>query len=233
MDFKVRNLSFDYEFNNETLSFLNVRGTGKDGGDVQGEAKVLMPGFDEDKMRFTMHFDHKGGTLDELADVFGMDLEGKKGILDSTIELEGAIGTNVLSTLTGSGSVRVREGHLLQMKLFAGLTELLADWVPGVGYIVNQSQLSADFTASNGVFRTENLFIEGGLVSIKGWGSYDAGGDELDMTVRVQLLKEQTLLGTIIHPVTWPFTKLLLEFRATGSIEDPEWEYISVLDRIL
>ncbi len=191
-----------------------------------------MPGFDEDKMTFAIHFDHKGGMLDELADIFGVDLAGRDGKLDASVQLEGAIGTNVLSTLNGSGSINVRDGHLLQMKLFAGLTEQLADWVPGVGYIVNQSQASADFTVSNGVFRTENFFIEGGLVSIKGWGTYDAAGDELDMTVRVQFLRNESLLGTIVHPVTWPFTKLLLEFRATGSIDDPKWQYISVLDRI-
>ena len=28
-------------------------------------------------------------------------------------------------------------------------------------------------------------------------------------------------------------TKLLLEFKVTGSAEDPKWNYISVLDRIL
>lgn len=233
MDFNVRNLSFDYEFDRETLQFQNIRATGKCGGDVQGEAKILMPGFDEDKMSFVIHFDHKNGKLDELADIFGVDLAGRDGKLDATVQLEGQIGTNVLATLNGSGSIKVSEGHLLQMKLFAGLTELLADWVPGVGYVVNQSQLSSDFTVSNGVFKTDNLFIEGGLISIKGWGTYDAALDNLDMTVRVQFLREQTLLGTIVHPVTWPFTKLLLEFRATGSYDDPKWEYINVLDRIL
>lgn len=233
MDFKVRNLSFDYEFDRETLSFVNVRGTGKCGGDVQGEAKIFMPGFDEDKMSFAIHFDHKNGTLDELADIFGVDLAGRNGKLDATVQLEGGIGTNVLSTLNGSGSIKVSEGHLLQMKIFAGLTEQLADWVPGVGYVVNQSQMSSDFTVTNGVFKTDNLYIEGGLISIKGWGTYDAAKDDLDMTVRVQFLREQTLLGTIVHPVTWPFTKLLLEFRATGPYDDPKWEYISVLDRIL
>jgi len=33
--------------------------------------------------------------------------------------------------------------------------------------------------------------------------------------------------------VMFPFTKLLLEFKVTGSVDDPKWSYISVLDRIL
>ena len=40
-------------------------------------------------------------------------------------------------------------------------------------------------------------------------------------------------MGKVVHPITWPFTKLLLEFRATGPVDSPKWEYISVIDRIL
>ena len=77
------------------------------------------------------------------------------------------------------------------------------------------------------------MFIEGGLVSIKGWGTYDIAADNLDFTVRVQFLKKDTMLATLVHPVTWPFTKLLLEFKAHGPIDDPAWDYISIIDRIL
>ena len=109
----------------------------------------------------------------------------------------------------------------------------MADKVPGVGFVVNQSDASVDFTVTNGVFRSENVYIEGGLISLKGWGSYDMAKDDLDFTVRVQFLKNESILGKLVHPVTWPFTKLLLEFRATGPLDDPKWEYISILDRIL
>ena len=39
-DFKVRNLSFDYEFEGEELRFLNVRCAGKCGGDVDRKSVV-------------------------------------------------------------------------------------------------------------------------------------------------------------------------------------------------
>ena len=142
-------------------------------------------------------------------------------------------GTNDVRTLCGSGTLKITEGHLAQMKLFAGLTELLAEKIPGVSFLVNQTQASADYTITNGVFKSENVFIEGGLISIKGWGQYDIAADNLDFTVRVQFLKEQSMVGKIIHPVTLPFTKLLLEFKVDGPIDDPKWRYIKILDRIL
>ena len=230
---KLHNIYSDYAFTGEELSFFNAHARGKDGGYLQGEAKIKMPGFEEDQMTFETKIDHQNGSLDELAGVYDIDLEGRDGKLDARLELSGSVSTNALSSLNGFGSVSVTDGHLLQMRIFAGLTEQLAKWVPGVGYIVNQSEASCDFTITNGVVATQNFRIEGGLVSLRGWGSYDLGDDDIDFTVRVEFLKDRTFMGKILHPVTWPFTKLLLEFHASGSIDDPQWDYISVLDRIL
>lgn len=56
----------------------------------------------------------------------------------------------------------------------------------------------------------------------------------LDFTVRVTLLKNESLLGKfLIRPILWPFSKLLMEFKVTGGLDAPRWEYISLLDRIL
>ena len=230
--FKVRNMTLDYSLLRDTLKLTNVRATGKSGGAVQGEVTVEMPDFDEDRMSFFAKCALVGGSLEELADVFDLDIAGRDGKLDADVELSGPISTNALAHLNGRGTVRVTDGHLLQMQLFAGLTKLISDWVPGVGYIVNQSQASLDFSIEDGIFKTENFFIEGGLISIKGWGTYDIDQDYLDFTVRVQFLKNESILGKIVHPVTWPFTKLLLEFKAKGSIKDPGWQYISMLDRV-
>ena len=46
-------------------------------------------------------------------------------------------------------------------------------------------------------------------------------------------MKKDSLAGKILHPLTWPFTKLLLEFRLRGSPSEPEWKYVSVIDRVL
>ena len=97
---------------------------------------------------------------------------------------------------------------------------------------MNQSQASCDFTIENGIIKSDNIFIEGGLISIKGWGEYDIVNDKLDVIVRVQFLKNESFIGAIVHPITWPFTKSFLEFKATGSVRDPEWDYISLLDRV-
>jgi len=142
--------------------------------------------------------------------------------------------TNNYEVLNGGGHVVVKNGHLMRLNLFAGLTKKLADHVPGVSFLVDQSQASADYTIENGVIKTENARVEGGVFSINMSGSLDTTKDALDFTVRVLFTKDDSLMGKyFIRPVTWPFTKLLLEFRLTGSTEHPEWEYISILDRVM
>ena len=51
--------------------------------------------------------------------------------------------------------------------------------------------------------------------------------------MRVQFAKNDSMVGKILHPLTWPFTKLLLEFKLTGSPDRPEWKYVSVVDRVV
>ena len=75
-------------------------------------------------------------------------------------------GTSRNTSMALAGSLKVTDGMLAQMKLFAGLTKLVAEKVPGVAFLVNQSQASADFTIENGVFKSDNVRIEGGFISV-------------------------------------------------------------------
>ena len=142
--------------------------------------------------------------------------------------------TNNYEVLNGGGHVTVENGHLMRLNLFAGLTKILADHVPGVRQLVDQSRASVDYRIENGVIRTDNASIDGGVFSIKMDGSFDTVKNALDFNVRVLFSRDDTLMGKyFIRPVTWPFSKLLLEFKLTGSSDKPQWEYISIIDRVI
>ena len=162
-----------------------------------------------------------------------LDLGDRYGKAAADIEMWFPAGFEDYSQLNGRGRLTVRDGNLMQMKLFAGLTELLADKVPGIAAVVNQSQALCDFTIEDGMLRSDGIYIEGGVFSLKMYGAYSIPEDRLDFTVRIQFLRNESVLGKLVHPVTWPFTKLLLEFRLGGTADSPEWTYLSVIDRIL
>ena len=215
------------------FTVTNVVAKGLRGGELRGCAVMSIPGLDEERARFRVAGTYLG-TVEEFIEVFGLEDDGRRsGTLRGDFELEGPMGSNVVARLCGRGSVSSKDGRLSQMRLFAGLTEVLADKVPGVGAIVNQSSGSCDFTISNGVVETGNVLIEGGLFSIRGGGSLDLRTGALDFTLRVQFFRKDSIIGTLVSPVTWAFSKLLMEVHLGGTLAEPEWRYISVVDRVL
>ncbi len=232
-DMTVDDVSFSYAYKGDTVTFSDVKSKGRDGGLYTGSAALRFPGFVREKSTFSIDFDCRDGTLAELAEMFGSDFGGRHGVVNGTIKLSGPLSTNACHHLNGSSRVRVDDEQISQMKLFMGLTDYLAKNVPGVAGLVNQSRVSADLKIVDGVVSTENLFVEGDVFTIKAWGTYDIAKDSLDITARLQLLRNDSFLSKFVRPVTFPFTKLLMEFKVNGSAEDPKWNYVSVLDRIL
>ena len=232
-DMHLEDVSFGYAYKGDTVSFTDVHAKGRDGGQYTGSAEIRVPANNPDGATFSMRSECRDGSLAEFAEAIGKDFGGKRGIVNSSYEFSGPISTNLYPKLNGRGRIKVTDECILQMKLFMGLTDYLAKNVPGVAGLVNQSQVSADFTITDGVLESDNIFIEGDVFTIKAWGKYDIVKDDLDFTVRFQLLRNDSFLAKLVRPVTFPFTKLLLEFQVTGSVDEPQWQYISVIDRIL
>ncbi len=141
--------------------------------------------------------------------------------------------TNNYEVLNGRGHLEVRDGRIMRLKGFQGLVDLLAEKVPGVSWFTDSTQASCDYVIEEGVIKSENIYIEGTVFSIKMYGEYDSIKNDLDFIARVQFTKKDSMAGQILHPLALPFTKLLLEFRLTGTSENPKWEYLSVIDRIM
>lgn len=234
-DVAVSNVTTHFDYVGDTMRFPDVSARGRTGGRIGCDARLRFPEYDDARASYEIDLHYKDGSVEELSDVFKFDLGKRHGTVNADIHLSSMLFTNELSNLNGNGHVEVRDGYLAQMRLFAGLTELLAEKVPGVGVVVNQSNASGDFTIENGILRSDNVRIEGALFSISGEGSYDIEKDYLDFIVRVRLMKDDSVPGLkeLVRAVSWPFTKLLMEFRTSGSIDNPKWEYKSLLDRVM
>lgn len=232
-DMNVEGVSCNFSYRGDTVSFDDMRAKGRDGGQYTGRASLRFPGGKLDDATFYIESNCRDGSLAELAEALGTEFGGRHGVVNGYSELSGPISTNIYPHLNGRGRINVTDERISQMKLFMGLTDYLAKNVPGVAGLVNQSKASAEYAITNGVITSDNIYIEGDVFTIKAWGSYDIPADNLDFKVTVQLLRNDTFLSKLVRPVTFPFTKLLLEFRVTGPVENPKWKYVSVLDRIL
>lgn len=213
--------------------FQQASARGPHGGTVEGDAYLRIPDFKQDDATYSVNIRGDGLPLNDLADLFSFDIGDRHGFVTGNLSLSGPLQTNGIDRLNGHGHLVCKDGHLAQMKLFAGLTDFLSRHVPGVSSLVNQSQASLDFTISNGVFRTSNLQINGDVLSIQASGQYDMVKDDIDFAAQLKLVRRESLFGKV---VSWPFSNLtgiFVDFKIKGTLEKPTWSYNkNILDRL-
>ena len=218
------------------VTFTNARATAPHGGTVTGQGRISIPEFKQEKASFSVSVKSDGVALTDFADIFKFDVGDKHGTIYGNVTLSGPLQTNLSSRVSGQGHIECRNGHLAQMKVFAGLTDYLAKHVPGIASFVNQSRGSMDFSITNGIFRTDNIHIDGGFFSIISSGTYNIPKDKLDFSARVTFTKNDGFFATLATPITWPFanlSKMLFDFKIFGSLDKPEWKYNkNLMDRL-
>ena len=222
-----------YAYLGENIVFTNATARGTKGGDMEGWATLHVPGLDPEKATAELDVQYRRGSVEELGELFNFDLGDRKGRLEGAMHMTGPLNEDFFKRGNGYGYVQVQDGHLAQMKLFAGMTAALANTVPGVGTIVNQNTGACTYRIEDGVFKTDDLLIEGSLFSISAHGTYDIAQDNLDFTVQLQFTRQDSVLGFyLIRPILWPFTKLLMEYKVRGPIDAAEWDYRGMLDKV-
>ncbi|MGN0845973.1 MAG: AsmA-like C-terminal region-containing protein [Kiritimatiellia bacterium] len=211
-----------------TITFTNASASGLHGGKIRGGGVISVPDSRQDQASFEIDLTGDSLQLADVAQALDCDPGDRRGLVSGRVRLTGPLATNAVARMGGEGHLVCRDGHLAQMKLFAGLTDYLAKHVPGISGIVNLSRASSDFTLKDGVLRATNAVVEGNLISVRAEGGYDLVNDRLDCRAHVTLTRNESLLGKLATPITWPFAnlaKVLLEFRIQGPLDDPKWTY--------
>ena len=232
----LRAASTSFSVRGTDITFNEARAAPPHGGTITGEGRISVPGFKQDNADFSVTVNGAEVSLADLAGMFAFDIGDRHGSLFGSVTLSGPLQTNLSHRVNGHGHIECRDGHLAQMRIFAGLTDFLAKHVPGIASFVNQSRGSIDFTISNGVFKTENIRIEGGFFSIHASGTYDIPKDKLDFTARVTFTRNEGFFAKLATPITWPFanlSKMLFDFKIFGTLDKPDWKYNSNLREML
>jgi len=227
----IQEAAANFRVQRDSAFLDNVKGSTPSRGKVSGQAEFEIP--DNSDLPPAIIADVKFDEIDlsDLAKVFSITND-RAGACFGDMHLSGILGTNQLHTLNGNGKFAINKGLLTRLPLFAGFTDYISRNIPGVDRVVDQSDCSLDFIIKDGILTSNNFTIEGDVFSIQGKGSYDITRDNLDFTVHVALFRQKTFAGRVIRMVTFPFKKLLLEFKVYGSINNPEWSYVNILERI-
>jgi hypothetical protein len=141
------------------------------------------------------------------------------------------LSSNALDTLTARGRMSVDDGRIFQLPVFGGLTGMLSKIIPGLDFVIAQSDMSAEFTVQDRTVSSDKINIDGDVLSLAAKGSSTFDG-ELDYAIQVKLMSEHSVVAKLIRAITWPISKLM-EFRLKGTREDPDWYPINFSAELL
>ncbi|MBU4212509.1 MAG: AsmA-like C-terminal region-containing protein [Verrucomicrobia bacterium] len=190
-------------------------------GLVRGSGSVY-PVLNATNLRYHLQGNVREVNLQMLArHLAGQAVDQYHGALSGQLALDGFLDDPGGQTATGQGWIKIGAGRLFQFPLFGGLSEFLGRIVPGLSLIMRQTDARASFVIKDGKIHSDNIIIEGEVITLTCEGDYRLNG-ELDFAVQVKLLKKNTLVGGILHLAMMPVTKML-EFRLTGTVKDPHW----------
>jgi hypothetical protein len=227
----VAKTSTDLHLNNFSAHCNNLKAEIANGGTATGYFQAHFPDYVASNTTFVTKLNADKADLANILSIAN-PTNTYPGKLSGTIHLNGPLSGDILSGLQGEGAFEMTDGIFARIPLFSGLTEWLANNIPGVGTLVNQSSGSLSFTMTNGVATTQDMIVEGSIFSIAGKGSLTLPSDKLDMSVKVNIFKERTFAGTISRVVAFPFTRMLLDFHLGGSTKAPVWSYVTILEKI-
>lgn len=222
-------LSADFLFHDGAI--LDFTGINADmfGGRLDGNISVDIdngPGID-------LALAAKGAVLSDVMRHFGAKSVEDGGKVDARLDLKGIADSERLDTLTGSCEATVRDGKIMRIPLFAGLTDFVGRNVPGMDLLLMESDADCVCTLTNGLVTVEHLSVAGNLFSMAARGRcrIDSGDFPVEGVAQLRFFHSHSLIGKLARLITIPVSKLM-EFRVQGPIADPSWSYIGLIDRI-
>ncbi len=161
-------------------------------------------------------------SLDQMAAaVSSQPTNQYEGIISGNVDITGDIPERKgWPGLRGTGSIIIKDGRLLRIPVFGGLSKLLEKIYPGLGFS-EQNLLEASLDFHDGAVHTDDLRLSGSVVSLSADGYY-RWSDELNFHVKVHPFRDGSI-ASVLRIVTMPIS-FILELEMTGTLKNPSWK---------
>lgn len=176
-------------------------------GSVQGSADISLAKNDQ-RYRATITVDQV--DFPRLTDLY-FKYKTSTGSMNGRYDWAGT-GSDARS-MSGKGKVEVRNGDVFAIPLFGPLSDILNKLMPGVGYRVAR-KANMSFTINDGIIRTPDFHVDGGVFGMVGQGNAHFLDDKIDFDVRI----DASGAGVFLTPLYKFF-----EYKAEGSLKKPDW----------
>jgi hypothetical protein len=160
-------------------------------------------------------------------------------LASSSNKLEGLVTGHLVCTsgtatnwqgMNGYGNATLRDGLLWDAPMFGILSPAMNALVPGLGSS-RATDAGGSFTMTNGVLYSNSLEIHTSTARLHYEGTVDLH-ENLPARAPVQILRDTPGLGTFLHVVTWPVSKLF-EYKVTGTLDDPKMTPLNDIAKLI
>lgn len=207
------------------LSFPGLRAQSAGGGQAAGHFSLQIP-EQADYAALSLSLSLAAVPLQDVAPLFGHP--GKPGsTLDGALTLGCRLDESLRESVDATFDLTLSGGLLTRLPLFAGLTDLLADHVPGISALTDSSTTHLKGSARKGRFEVPEFSLTGDLLSIEGPVKYDLPKDVLSAEVVAGNFKRASVMGVLTRWVTLPVNRFLWKIRVEGPLRDPKWRVVT------
>ena len=215
---------------NGVFALRGLRATLPQGGKVSGEVSFAIPASgDYADCSAAVRLDE--ASLGDLLTPFGLD-SLTNSVATGFIDLRARTDETFPESIHAEYDVTL-SGNLFRLPLFAGLTNLLAEHIPGVSAITDSSVARLVGTADAGVFDIPDFRLDGDLLAIEGPARYDLPADALAAQVTAGNFKRDSVMGTLTRWATVPVNRFLWRVNVSGPIANPAWKITTFVGRFL
>jgi len=193
-------------FTDDRLQIIDLNGA-IFSGTIEGSADISLAREDQ---RYRANVAVERIDFPRLTDLY-FKYKTAQGFMNGHFEWTG-VGSDARS-INGKGEVEVRNGDVFAIPIFGPLSDLLDKVLPGIGYHVAR-KASATFTMRDGVIRTPDFHVDGGLFGMVGHGEAQCLDNKIDFDLRI----DASGAGFVLTP----FYKFF-EYKAEGSLSHPTW----------
>lgn len=202
------------------------------GGSVQGTASLTdLPDF----FGFTLVPNIQGVPVQSFLKWFDMSTSEMTGKVNFTgnVESSGNDGAERKRNLRGAFHLQIEDGTLHRLRILVQILNLLdlSRWftlkIPDLGKQgIRFRKITGDFKITNGIYSTQNLFVDSDDLRMTGEGKIDVPQDEIDFQVAVRpfagidtVISYIPLIGRSIAAIKNSF--LVASFNIKGPIDNP------------
>ncbi len=226
----VAALETDFAMTSGIFSLTNLRATLPSGGNLSGIVNIAVPESAE-YTDITAKVGASHAALADLLSPFGLDTL-TDSLVNGDLFLTCRTDETFKRSLTGELDLVVDGGLIGRIPLFAGLTDIIAENVPGVTALTDTSTATLQGTLKGGLLSIPHFTLTGDLFSIEGPLTYNLPEDQLDAFVIAGVFKPETLVGTLTRWATVPFTRLAWQIHVNGPLANPDWRILTLVDKL-